>query len=88
VAGDGQGGVWVALTGTFPALAATTTTATHYAHWDGQTWSLAEGGGYPGTIRSWHLARVPGTTSLWAVGSYTGETGTQSYIERFAALPG
>jgi hypothetical protein len=87
VAGDGQGGVWVALTGAFPALAPAATGRTHYARWNGTRWSLARGGSYPGSIQSWHMASVPGTKSLWAVGRYEDQTGEHSYIEVFGALP-
>lgn len=88
VAGDGRGGVWVALTGAFPAFAPAATVRTHYAHWNGERWALAEGGDHPGSIRSWHLARVPGTTSLWAVGGHTDQAGSHAYIEAFGRLPG
>jgi hypothetical protein len=88
VAGDGQDGVWVALTGTFPALAPAATARTHYAHWNGKNWSLTQGDSYSGSIRSWHLARVPGTKSLWAVGRNEDQTGPHSYVEVFGALPG
>ncbi|WP_433334323.1 hypothetical protein [Spirillospora sp. CA-294931] len=86
VAGDGHGGVWVALTGAFPGRSASTS-STRYAHWNGAKWTLTRGGAHPGPIRSWHLTRVPGTRSLWAVGRYEDATGSHSYIEVFGAIP-
>lgn len=80
VAGDGHGGVWVSLMEAFPARAGAEAVRTHYAHFDGHSWTLAEGGEYAGTLRPWHLARVPGTDDLWAVGQ---QAGVRPYAESY-----
>lgn len=84
VAPDGSGGAWIALTGSFPArVGPAQTGTTHYAHFRDGAWKLAQGGTHPGTIRSWVLTRVPGTGSLYAVGSYSTDSGQKGYIERY-----
>jgi len=83
VAPDGTGGAWIALTPAFPAASGTAeTTRTHYAHFAGGKWTLAQGSTYSGQIRSWTLTRVPGTrASVYAVGTDNTDGGPLGYVE-------
>jgi hypothetical protein len=79
LAEDGRGGVWVV-----PYTdASTKIRRSYYLHWDGRAWRKVHGRDRDGNVQLGDIDRIPGTTSLFGVGTVQRDKSRIPFIERY-----
>lgn len=84
VASDGADGAWVALCSHPDFGGGQWSKTTHYVHFTGGAWTAVQGNTYSDYVSSEAVTQVPGTGSLYAVGTYgDGSAKPTGYVESY-----